>query len=258
MQTLDLVYEAFGDPSSRPLVILPGFFASSRNWRLLAQKLAGKRRVYVLDMRNHGLSPHHPIMDYPVMAADVSAFMAKHGLAKASLLGHSMGGKVAMWLALETPQLIDKLVVVDIAPIGYRYGFDSLIAALKALPLAELNSRKQAEEFLSEAIPDLAYRQFLLQNLLLREGCYQWRINLDFFQIAAPFIVAFPNTHGLTAYPGEALFIAGADSGYVKAEDVNPLFPNALLRYIANAGHWLHVQQPEVFVRQVEAFLDSP
>ncbi len=255
-QTVNLAYEVYGDTTaSGPLIILHGLFASSRNWRVQAQNLAAKHRVWVLDLRNHGRSPHHPQMDYPVLAGDVLAFMARQGLAKASLLGHSMGGKIAMWLALNYPEAVDKLVVADSAPVSYPHCFDGLVAALKALPLSELRSRKQAEALLLETIPDKAYRQFLLQNLVLQENRYQWRIHLDFFKTAAPAIAAFPDASALRPFVGKALFLAGADSGYVQAKDVRPLFPDADLRYLKQAGHWLHVQQPEAFTQQVESFL---
>jgi len=255
MQTVDLAFEEFGSPRHEPLIILHGFFASSRNWRLIAQKLSGERHVCVLDLRNHGRSPHHPLMDYPSMSADILACMAKMGWSKASLLGHSMGGKVAMWLALNHPDRVDKLVVADIAPVGYPHSFAGLVAALKSLPLASVTDRKQAETFLADAIPDAAYRRFLLQNLRLHENGYAWRIDLDIFATAAPAIAGFPETGTLPAFAGKALFVAGADSGYVAGKDVLPLFPAAVLHYLANAGHWLHVQQPEAFIRLVRAFL---
>lgn len=257
MQTIDLAFEEFGDPGHKPLIILHGFFASSRNWRLQAQRLAGKRHVYALDLRNHGQSPHHSLMDYPSMCADVLAFMAKHGLAKVGLLGHSMGGKVAMWLALNNPHRVEKLVVADIAPVSYQHQFAGLMDALKALPLAALVNRREAETWLADAIPDVAYRQFLLQNLLLREGQYYWRIDLDIFAKAAPYIVAFPSAKHLSPFLGETLFIAGADSNYVAADDVVAFFPDAVLNFIDNAGHWLHVQQPETFFQNVTTFLDG-
>jgi len=255
METIDLAFEVFGDPDAPPLIILHGFFASSRNWRQVAEKLAVRQRVYVLDLRNHGASLHHPTMDYPAMAADLLRFLERQNLATASLLGHSMGGKVAMWFALNHPEHVDKLVVADVAPVSYRHSFDDLIGALKSLPLAGMTNRKQAEVFLADAIPDLSYRQFLLQNLLLKNGEYGWRIDLDIFQRSAPAIIAFPDTGKLPVFSGDALFIAGADSGYVKAEQINSLFPRAYLQVVANAGHWLHVQQPAAFLAQVAAFL---
>jgi len=255
MEAVELAFEELGNPDDAPLIILHGFFASSRNWRQIAEKLATKFHVYVLDMRNHGASPHHPIMDYPSMAADLLLFMEAQGLTTVSLLGHSMGGKVAMWFALNHSDRMDKLIVADIAPVSYTHCFNDLIQALKALPLHEISNRKQAELMLALDIPDLSYRQFLLQNLVLKDGAYCWRIDLDIFYRMAPNIIAFPDAELSAPYTGKTLFLAGEDSGYVKEDDVSALFPDAMLSVIANAGHWLHVQQPTVFIERIEKFI---
>jgi pimeloyl-ACP methyl ester carboxylesterase len=255
MEAVELAFEELGSPGNAPLIILHGFFASSRNWRQVAEKLAARFHVYVLDMRNHGASPHHPLMDYPAMAADLLLFMDTQGLTTASLLGHSMGGKVAMWFALNHPGRMNKLIVADIAPVNYTHCFNNLIQALKALPLHEIGNRKQAELLLASAIPELGYRQFLLQNLVLKDGAYCWRVDLDIFYRMAPNIIAFPSVERSAPFTGKTLFLAGEESGYVKADDLSALFPEAKLNVIANAGHWLHVQQPGVFIELVERFL---
>ncbi len=255
METVELAFEELGDPNNSPLIILHGFFASSRNWRQVAKRLSAQFHVYVPDMRNHGASSHHLSMDYPVMAADLLRFIDDRGLETASLLGHSMGGKVAMWFALTSPERIDKLIVADIAPVSYKHSFDNTVQALKALPLAEISNRKHAETLLAPRIPELSYRQFLLQNLVLKDGKYCWRIDLDIFQRTAHYIAAFPDADHLAPYVGKALFIAGGDSDFVKPEDINSLFSEAAFSTIANAGHWLHVQQPDVFTARVEYFL---
>lgn len=255
MQTVELVYEEFGNQHPIPLIILHGFFASSRNWRKIAEKLASQYHVLVPDLRNHGNSPHHKLMDYPSMVADVLRFMETKRLTTAHFIGHSMGGKIAMWLALNHPERMNKLVVVDIAPKSYQHSFNKMIQALLDLPLEEINNRKQAEAILKEDIPGLEYRQFLLQNLILKDDRYSWRINLETFMHTAVNIVAFPETLNLTPYQGEALFVAGESSAYLVLEDIISLFPRADFRKMAGAGHWLHVQQPEVFVDWVEKFL---
>lgn len=255
METVALTYEELGSDNLVSLLILHGFFASSRNWRKIAEKLSSAFHVYVLDLRNHGDSPHHAVMDYPAMAADVLRFMDEHALATAHIMGHSMGGKVAMWLALNHPGRTDKLIVVDIAPKSYTHNFDQTIHALIGLPLAEIQHRKQAEAMLAKDIPELDYRQFLLQNLILKDGRYHWRIELAIFLRMAPNIVAFPESQNLTPHIGDTMFIAGADSAYVVWEDTIRLFPKAVFKKIAKAGHWLHVQQPEVFTEMVENFL---
>jgi pimeloyl-ACP methyl ester carboxylesterase len=255
MAIVDLAFDEFGNEGAPPLIILHGFFASSRNWRQIAEQLSAKFHVYVLDIRNHGSSDHDPVMDYPAMAEDVRHFMSCRGLVKVSLLGHSMGGKVAMWLALNYPAMIDKLLVVDIAPVSYQHSFDDLIQALKALPLAQISNRKQAEIRLAESIPELSYRQFLLQNLILKDGEYCWRIDLDIFYRTADNIIGFPDARHLLPYPGDALFIAGEESNYIKPGAMSALFPLAVIETIADAGHWLHVQQPAAFLAVVEEFL---
>ena len=252
---MTLAFEEFGNSQHPPLIILHGFFASARNWRGVAEKLAIQFHVYVLDQRNHGASFHHPVMDYPIMAADLLLFIEQQGLTTVSLLGHSMGGKVAMWFALYHPDRVNKLIIADIAPVSYRHCFNATIGALQALPLAQISNRKQAEEQLAAAIPELSYRQFLLQNLVLVDGAYRWRVDLDIFYQTAPAIIAFPNSEGVAPFVGNALFIAGELSNYVKETELSPLFPNANLTIVAKAGHWLHVQQAEVFITEVERFL---
>lgn len=252
---MKLAFEVFGDSTQPPLIILHGFFASARNWRNVAGKLADQFYVYILDQRNHGASFHDPVMDYPTMAADLLAFIGQQGLTKVSLLGHSMGGKVAMWFALNHPDKVNKLIVADIAPVSYVHCFNNTIGALQALPLGQINNRRQAEEYLAAAIPELSYRQFLLQNLVLVNGVYAWRVDLAIFYQAAPAIIAFPDTNTVAPFVGASLFIAGQQSDYVTAEAISGLFPTAKLSVIAGAGHWLHVQQPDVFITQVKHFL---
>ena len=254
----NLAFEEFGEQhSGNPLLILHGFFASSRNWRAIARQLAHHRRVLVLDMRNHGNSPHDPVMDYPSMTADVLAVLDKLHIEKADILGHSMGGKIAMWFALRYPQRLGALIVVDIAPVSYQHSFDPTILALKNLPLNDFSNRKQMEEWLAPAIADLNYRQFLLQNLVFANGSYSWRVNLDYFQRNAPNIVAFPQTQTGEYYPRPALFLAGEHSRYIQSEAVLQLFPAAEIQEVPGAGHWLHVDAPQVFMAQVERWLTA-
>jgi pimeloyl-ACP methyl ester carboxylesterase len=253
MNTVALHFETFGNAEQPPLVILHGFFASSRNWRHIAKELARDFHVYVLDARNHGDSPHHAVMDYDSMAGDLLAFFNAQQLARVHVLGHSMGGKTAMWFALQHPERVHKLIVADIAPVNYSHRFDHYIQALKALPLHDISNRKQAETWLSEAIPDLHYRQFLLQNLLLVEGHYRWRIDLGIFAQNADNIILFPQTDA--TFTGKTLFLAGEQSPLVQTDNIAAHFPNARLEVIADAGHWLHVQQPAAFLTAVQDFL---
>jgi len=254
-KALVLKFEEYGESTASPLLILHGFFASSRNWKLIARKLAEHYHIYVVDMRNHGDSAHSPVMDYPSMAADIELFLDMQQLAKVNILGHSMGGKAAMWFALLHPERINKLMVADIAPVSYRHSFDNLIQALKQLPLAKITNRKQADDLLSAPIPEASFRQFLLQNLILKEGGYQWRIDLDIFANTADNIIAFPTTDTVSEYSGEVLFIAGETSSYIDPGSVYKLFPRAAIKSIAKAGHWLHAEQPEAFCEAVNVFL---
>ena len=250
-EVLQLHFEEFGSSNAKPLVVLHGFFASARNWRLIAKKLAEHFHVYVPDMRNHGSSPHSEIMDYPSMKADVKAFLVQHKINRPYVLGHSMGGKVAMWLALNEPGLIEKPVIVDIAPVSYLHSFDNIIQALMALPLEEITNRKQAEAALSESLPDLSFRQFLLQNLTLINGQYGWRINLNIFKHSAPAITAFPDCTALTPYSEECLFVVGGKSKHVEKQhfaNIKAVFPEALIEVLPDSGHWLHAEQPEKFL----------
>ncbi|MBS4051069.1 MAG: alpha/beta fold hydrolase [Methylomonas sp.] len=256
MKVVDLAFETFGNENNCPLIILHGFLASSRNWRTVAKRLAENHYVYVLDMRNHGASPHAEQMDYPLMAHDVIDFMDKLGLAKAHLLGHSMGGKIAMWFALHYPERVQKLVVADIAPISYEHSFDAVIHALRSLPLDRIKNRKEAEQFLADAIPDAGFRQFLLQNLLLKDGNYFWRINLDFIAKTAHNIVGFPEP-ARQRLADKALFIAGERSAYIQPDAVLKLFPRAEIVEIANTGHWLYVEAPDIFCQVVDNWLNN-
>ena len=258
MQTVKLEFESFGEQHADcPLIILHGFFASARNWRSIARQLSVERRVYVLDVRNHGNSAHCARMDYPSMAADLGEFMDSQQIKTADLLGHSMGGKIAMWFALQHPHRVDKLIVADISPVSYSHNFDRTAMALKALPLATLSNRKQAEEWLTPEIPDQNYRQFLLQNLLLVDGNYRWRINLEYFHRNAHFIVEFPETTCVAAYSHPVLFLAGEHSMYIHREAIYALFPEAVISEIPGTGHWLHVDAPQVFCQQVAEWLNA-
>jgi esterase len=256
VNSVELSYETFGKPNNCPIIILHGFLASSRNWRSIAKRLAERHYIYAVDMRNHGASPHADNMDYPLMAHDIAHFMDNISLRKAHLMGHSMGGKIAMWFALHYPERIEKLMVVDIAPVSYDHSFDPIIHALKKIPLEKLNNRKHAESFLVDTIPDMGFRQFLLQNLLLKDGQYFWRINLDIIQKAAHHIVSFPDVSA-KRYSRKALFIAGEYSKYIQPEMVYQQFPEATIVEISGTGHWLYVEAPDEFCNAIHQWVHS-
>ncbi len=257
MQTVELSYQQFGSDGP-PLVILHGLFGSGRNWYSFARNLAQEYKVFVPDLRGHGDSPKVPPLDYPHMAADVAQLLAGEGLASAHLLGHSMGGKVAMYLALTRPALVDRLVVVDIAPVQYSHNFYDIIETLKQLPLDQITSRSEADAWLESRIENAAVRQFLLQNLVAENDHYHWRIDFDILEQALPAIAGFPQDSELQPFEGPTLFIAGGHSEYIKTQyhpAIRSLFPNALIKTIEDAGHWLHQDQPERFLEIVRCFL---
>lgn len=240
-----------------PVILLHGLFGSSDNWQPVAVRLAESFHVFALDHRNHGASPHSSEMDYPVMAADVARFMAVRGLASARVIGHSMGGKTAMQLALHFPQRVEKLVVEDVAPRAYAPAHDHIFAALLALNLAAYQTRLQIEEALAPAIPNPVLRRFLLKNLgrTPAGGCF-WKINLrdlaeNYWRLREPVAGAAP-------YLQPVLFLRGGRSKYLLPEDeplIREWFPRAQIETIAEAGHWVHGDQPEEFLGRVLGFL---
>ena len=246
-----------------PIIILHGLFGSYRNWTPIAKSLSEKRLVYALDLRNHGQSPHSERMDYPSMARDLVEFIEQTIAANeyhcVDIIAHSMGGKAALWLALIRPDLINKLIIVDIAPIVYQHEFDEVLQGFDAVPLEMIKSRREADNWLSHSIKDAALRQFLLQNLQLKDGQYQWRLNLDAISHAIPLIIGFPETYHLEPYHKRVLFVAGGLSDYLSKENqqlTRQLFPQASFSMIKSAGHWLHAEQPELFLALIEPYIN--
>ncbi|HWB47746.1 MAG TPA: alpha/beta fold hydrolase [Stellaceae bacterium] len=248
-----------------PIAILHGLFGSGRNWASIAQRLAAGWRVVAFDMRNHGASPWTDRMDYRAMADDIRLAMQQRGYRRYALLGHSMGGKAAMVAALTAPQAIEKLVVVDIAPVVYPImPYAAYVAAMRALDLSTITRRREADAKLAEVVKDAAERAFLLQNLVLGrdvgggDGPPRWRINLPAIEAALGTLAGFPALPGDARYDGPALFVAGGRSRSLPAAHepaVNALFGNAAFVRIAEAGHWVHADAPDAFVSAVEPFL---
>ncbi len=258
LQTVELAYRAYGTEGP-PLLILHGLLGSSGNWHTLAGKaFAPHFRVFTLDLRGHGRSPHaHPI-DYPTMAADVLTFMDRHRLEKAHVLGHSMGGKVAMELALGAPERVDRLVVVDIAPRAYEPRHRTILDALQAIDPTRYDSRRAIDEALTTYVPEAPIRQFLLKNLLYDPATrrYTWQMDLEgLIRYYDRINAAIANGRRFT---GPVLFVKGARSDYITDADlpaIRRLFPAARLVTIPDAGHWVHADAPEAFAREVLAFL---
>jgi pimeloyl-ACP methyl ester carboxylesterase len=243
--------------SGEPVVLLHGLFGSAQNFGAIQKALAERRRVVALDLRNHGASPHAAGMAYPALADDVSETLASHGLGAAAVIGHSMGGKAAMALALRHPAQVARLVVADIAPVRYAPALRGHVAAMQALPLRAGLTRRDADAALAGAVPEPAERAFLLQNLRLDEALPRWRLGLGEIAAAMPDIEGFGAT-GRSAAP--ALFLAGERSGYVRPEHVAPiraLFPAAGFATIPRSGHWVHAENPAAFLAAVTAFLDA-
>ncbi len=283
-KALPLRYEQFGTNSAgMPLVILHGLFGSSSNWYTIGKMLSAAqpdhehfssaghsylpvptasavvRPVVIPDLRNHGASPHAADMDYPLMAQDVMALVERLGYERVYVMGHSMGGKVAMELSLAYPITVAALIVADIAPKPYPLMHSSLLDALRGLCPGQLESRAHADTLLRGTIPDVATRSFLLQNLRPRpEGGYAWRINLSAISANYENLAAWDRRGRV--YPGPALFIRGGLSPYILDEDIPSIrehFPRASLHSVAGAGHWVHVDGREEFMKTVEAFLSE-
>ena len=241
-----------------PLVIQHGLFGSARNWATLAKALAATRRVIAVDARNHGRSPWHDRMDYPAMAGDLRELIEGEGLGRPVVLGHSMGGKAAMALALTAPESVGALIVADIAPVSYRHSHGDYIAALRALDLSAIARRADADAALRDAVPEPGVRGFLLQNLAFDDGEARWVLNLDALAGAMDDLTAFPFEAGAARYDGPALFLRGGASPYVTEQHegaIKEFFPTAIIETLEGAGHWLHAERPAEFLEAVGRFL---
>jgi pimeloyl-ACP methyl ester carboxylesterase len=252
-----LYSRAYGE-AGPPIVILHGLLGSHRNWRSVAHALAAEHRVHAADLRNHGQSPHSDRMDYPHLTADVIALIHALGLRRVRLIGHSLGGKVAMCLALAEPDLVESVAIVDMAPVAYPNRNAPILEALRSLPLAALSDRQSADRQLAATIADASLRQFLLTNLVQTGDGFCWQPNLAALISAAQVLSDFPAFGPETAFPGPALFISGALSPYRVADHlgaIGTLFPEAHHRPIAGAGHWPHVECPADFLSALRDFL---
>jgi pimeloyl-ACP methyl ester carboxylesterase len=253
---VELHFERYGH--GPPVLILHGLFGSSSNWRTVAKALGERYCVYAVDQRNHGRSPHADALGYGDLAADARDFLDRHGIESAAIVGHSMGGKVAMTLALADPGRVSALVIVDIAPARQSAdGLRPVLDALLAVDPATCATREEVDRRLVTYLDDTRLRQFLLMNVARADGGeLRWRLNLP--AIAAHFAeLAGPIDAG-DAYGGPTLFVRGEKSGYVRdvdRPDIERLFPRASIVTIKDAGHWVHAEQPERFLEVVGGFL---
>ena len=254
---MQLAYRKYGE--GQPLLILHGLFGQSDNWNTLAKRFADQGfEVYTIDQRNHGLSPHSDVFTYEAMADDIHEFIEAHNLQNPILLGHSMGGKTAMFFALKYDGLLNKLIVADMSPRAYEPHHEAVLDALNAVDFSKITTRKEAEAILSQYIDDFGTKQFLLKNIYWadnNDGKMDWRFNLK--------AIVNNYTEILAAVPDgmsdvNALFLRGDKSSYITDIDLPEIknrFPNYKLQTIANAGHWVHAEQPESFFQDVMGFI---
>ena len=246
-----LAANRFGETGgSTPLLIAHGLFGSARNWGVIAKRMSSSRAVTAVDMRNHGESGWHDTHRYPDMADDLAAMIDD----QSDVIGHSMGGKAAMFLALRHTEKVRKLVVADIAPVGYSHSQMPMIDAMRAIDLSQVQTRGDADRQMQPLVDDPGVRAFLLQSLDVKGK--RWRLNLDVLAAEMDHTIGFPEVSG--EFEGPSLFLSGANSDYVLREHrdrIKELFPNARFAKIPGAGHWLHAEKPREFEAAVEAFL---
>ena len=240
-----------------PLLIIHGYFGSGDNWKMIANKLAANFQVHLIDQRNHGRSFHSDDFDYELMVEDLYNYIEYHQLEKVHLLGHSMGGKTVMLFAVENPEIVQKLMVADIAPRMYPPHHEDILKALNSIDFSIHNSRKLVDEKLSELIPEFGVRQFLLKSVYWKEkGQLDFRFNLQSLTENNNEVgEALPS---FTVFDGETLFLKGENSGYISANEeplIKAHFPNSNIVTISNAGHWLHAENPTEFYTKLVDFL---
>jgi pimeloyl-ACP methyl ester carboxylesterase len=245
--------------SGKPLLILHGFLGMSDNWKTMGVQFASEGfEVHILDLRNHGRSFQSEEFSYELMVQDIVQYCEEHQLEKINVLGHSMGGKTAMLLAARFPNLVEKLIVADIGPKYYAPHHQDILAGLNAVDFSQKPSRNDVEEILSQYIPDFGTRQFLLKSLYWQEpGQLAFRFNLAVFNKKITEIgVSLPTD---LVFEKPTLFIRGGNSNYVLDQDIEAIkvqFPNAEIKTIPNAGHWLHAENPALFYQLSLSYLN--
>jgi esterase len=252
MQTEILNRVITGEATDKtPLLIVHGLFGSARNWGVVARRMAQDRQVISVDMRNHGTSFRSSSNSYDDMAADLARVIETTG-GPMHVLGHSMGGKTSMMLALSRPELVKRLIIADISPVAYGHTQIGLVQAMQSLDVSQVEKRSDADRALATFVPDDSVRAFLLQSFDVKGK--KWLLNLDVLGAAMATVVGWPDPGG--CFDGPSYFISGGDSTYVKSEhraDIKALFPAAKFAKIPGAGHWLHAEKP----REFEAVLQS-
>jgi pimeloyl-ACP methyl ester carboxylesterase len=255
--TVNLYFQEVG--KGDPVLILHGLFGSSDNWRTVSLKLSQKHQVYSIDLRNHGRSPHVPIHDFPSMAEDLFEFIEREELERVTLIGHSMGGKAAMYFAARYPSRLKRLVVVDMAPRAYEVQHSCEIEALKSIDLSQVHNRRIVEEELESKLNDKAIVQFFMKNLNRRnDDTFNWRFNLEVLANQYSKILEAVPLHD--PFTGPVLFLRGELSNYIQPDDehlIRVLYPNALVETVLGSGHWIHAEKPDDFIQLVENFFYS-
>ena len=251
---MKLHYRKLGE--GQPLLILHGLFGSSDNWQTLGKKFAEDFEVYLVDQRNHGRSPHTDEFSYELMAEDLHELITDLGLSDVILVGHSMGGKTIMQFAQNYPELIKKMIVVDMGPKKYASHHDSILAGLNAIDVDVVKSRKEADAILSEYVPQPGVKQFLLKNLYWEVPGEQlaWRINIP---VLSDKINSILDSIQLETDETETLFIRGEKSNYIldsDFENIKKLYPNSEIKTIYDAGHWVHAEKPAEFYEMVFSY----
>jgi pimeloyl-ACP methyl ester carboxylesterase len=257
---VELATTTIGPPQGAPVVVLHGLFGSGRNWMTVARRLAGTWRFVTPDLRNHGASPWSETMTYPAMAADVIALIERTERGRScALVGHSMGGKVAMIVALTRPDLVDRLVVVDVAPVRYPPVFRAYAEAMLAARIDGVQRRGDVDAQLVEVVRNAGTRAFLLQNLVLAPTP-RWRANLRVLAAAMDDISGFPDVPAGVTYDRPTTFISGAQSDYVPPETlptIGRLFPRSRRVTVPDAGHWVHSENLDGFVVRLREALEG-
>ncbi|MCJ8138894.1 alpha/beta fold hydrolase [Falsirhodobacter halotolerans] len=252
-----LIHPARTPSGAVPLIIVHGLFGLGRNFNSIARTLSDMRDVIAVDQRNHGDSFWSDTHDYPSMAQDVAEVIAAHG-GQADVLGHSMGGKTAMHLALTQPDLVRRLVVADIAPVVYGHDQMAHLRTMRDLDLTGIKTRRDADARMAKVQPDAGLRAFFLQSLDLKSDPPRWKINLATMEREMPKVMDWPGAPG--PFDGPTLFLSGGTSDYVRAEHRAPiraLFPRARFAKLPQAGHWLHADAPREFEATVKVFLEA-
>lgn len=243
--------------AGEPLILIHGLFGSLENLGAVARLLAKQYRVYSIDLPNHGRSAHLPQADLETMAKQVSEWMSEQGIRGAHIVGHSLGGKVAMELALMAPDKVERMVVIDIAPVAYPPKHDRIFEGLLAIDPAAVSDRGEADQVLAEYVSEAAVRSFLLKNLVKAGDGFAWRMNLNDLHRLYPQLV---KGNRMGVFEQAVLFLKGADSDYLSSQhkgDIVGRFPAAQLRVVEGTGHWLHAEKPELVSKLILKFLAS-